>query len=349
MLQGMMKHLIHWLVGIFGPSAIDTRCKSIPPNHKILVFSKGITILYCVTGQEHKKICGFLLGLIVDLPVPGGLDSSRVVKAVRALLDFLFLAQFQCHTSDTLSRLEDSLAAFHDNKAVFVDLGIRENFNIPKLHGLVHYASSIRLFGTTDNYNTEQSERLHIDLAKNAYRAMNRKDEFSQMTAWLERREKVQWHNASINWRQNHLQNIRTRTPIEPLRVRAQSIKIAQKPSSKAVPFPDLFWKYGARLFQDALADFIAGVNNPGLGTRALRARAENTLLPFRTVRVYHNIKFTAANDTQASGIIDAVHVQPDQKDKRGRIIPARFDTVLIRGSGQGEFLLHSHRGLDPE
>jgi len=139
MLQGMVKHLIQWLIGIFGPSVIDVRCKSIPPNHKILIFSKGITILSCVTGKEHKKICGFLLGLIIDLLVPGGMDSLHVVKAVCALLDFLFLAQFQSHTSDTLSWLEDSLVAFHNNKAIFVDLGIWEDFNIPKLHGLLHY------------------------------------------------------------------------------------------------------------------------------------------------------------------------------------------------------------------
>ena len=48
----------------------------------------------------------------------------------------------------------------HNNKAVFIDLGIHENFKIPKLHSLIHYASSICLFGTTDNYNTEQTERL---------------------------------------------------------------------------------------------------------------------------------------------------------------------------------------------
>ena len=337
MLQGLMKHLIGWLVSIFGPSTIDTRCKSMPPNHSILLFTKGITTLSRVSGREHKKMCGILLGLIVDLPVPGGLDSSRVVKAVRALLDFLFLAQFRCHTSGTLCRLEDSLTAFHNNKAVFVDLGIRENFDIPKLHSLLHYASSIRLFGTTDNYNTEQSERLHIDLAKDAYRATNRKDEYAQMTTWLERREKVQRHSASIDRRQNHWQNVRTRTPIGPLCVRAQSIKMAQTPSRKAVPFPDIFWKYSAPLFQDALADFIAGVNNPGLGVRALRVHAANTLLPFRTVRVYHNIKFTARSDAQELEIVDAVHVRLEQKDSRGQIIPARFDTVLIQDSGQGK------------
>jgi hypothetical protein len=92
-----------------------------------------------------------------------------VVKAVRTLLDFLFLAQFPSHTSETLRRLEDCLLAFHNNKDVFLDLGVRENFNIPKLHSLTHYTQSIQLFGTTDNYNTEQSEWLHIDFAKDAY------------------------------------------------------------------------------------------------------------------------------------------------------------------------------------
>jgi hypothetical protein len=48
------------------------------------------------------------------------------------------------------------------------------------------YALLIQLFGTTDNYNTEQSECLHIDFTKDTYRATNHKDEYSQMTKWLE-------------------------------------------------------------------------------------------------------------------------------------------------------------------
>ncbi|KAH9056273.1 hypothetical protein EDB87DRAFT_1545019, partial [Lactarius vividus] len=79
----------------------------------------------------------------------------------------------------------------HNNKAVFVDLGVCEHFNIPKLHSLMHYSPSIALFGTTDNYNTEQTERLHIDFTKDAYHATNHKDEYPQMTLWLERREKL--------------------------------------------------------------------------------------------------------------------------------------------------------------
>jgi Plavaka transposase len=202
MLQGVMKHLIGWLVSIFGAVAIDARCKAIPPSHKTMLFTKGIATLSRVSGHEHKKMCSILLGLIIDLPIPGGRDSSRVVKAVRALLDFLFLAQFPSQTSDTIRRLEDSLSVFHDNKQVFIDLEVRENFKIPKLHSLTHYAQSIQLFGTTDNYNTEQSERLHINFTKDAYRATNRKDEYSQMTVWLKRREKIKQHADSIEWRQ---------------------------------------------------------------------------------------------------------------------------------------------------
>jgi len=161
---------------------------------------------------------------------------------------------------------------------VFLDLGIWHNFHIPKLHSLLHYASSIRLFGTTDNYNTEQSERLHINLTKNAFHATNWKDEYAQMTTWLERREKLQQHSASIDRRQNHLQTIWTWTPIRPPCVRTQSIKFAQTPSRKAVSFPDIFWKYGAPLFQDTLADFIVSIKNPDLQLRALHERAGNVL-----------------------------------------------------------------------
>jgi len=200
MLQGVMKHLIAWLTDkrTFRPAQINARCKSLPPSHHITLFLGGRSHLSCVTGVEHKNMCRILIGLVINLPLPSGQGPSCVIKAVRALLDFLYLAQFPSHTSETLYLLDDSLAWFHQNKLVFVDLGTREHFNIPKFHSLIHYNSSIRLFGTTDNYNTEQSERLHIDFAKNAYRASNHKDEYPQMTTWLERREKVEQHALAI-------------------------------------------------------------------------------------------------------------------------------------------------------
>ncbi|KAF8817599.1 hypothetical protein BYT27DRAFT_7332700 [Phlegmacium glaucopus] len=90
---------------------------------------------------------------------------------------------------------------FHDNKSIFVDLDIRDAFNIPKLHSARHYVEYIKLYGTLDNLNTEYTEHLHINLAKDAYAATNHKDEFTQMTIWLERKEKILWHRQYVEWR----------------------------------------------------------------------------------------------------------------------------------------------------
>ena len=125
LLQGVMKHIVEWLSSptVFGSADINMQCRCLPPNHSITLFGKGITMLSHLSGKDHKNICRILLGLIVGLSVPGGQASSRVVRAVRALLDFLYLSQFPSHTTDTLCQLQDSLALFHENKAVFVDLG----------------------------------------------------------------------------------------------------------------------------------------------------------------------------------------------------------------------------------
>ena len=352
LLQGVVRHLITWLRSpiTFGQAEIDARCRSLPPNHHTRLFTNGISGLSGsrITGKEHKDICRILLGLVIQLPLPNGQAPSRLVKAVRALLDFVYLAQYPSHTTLTLYRLEESLARFHQNKDIFIDLGVRGHFNIPKLHSLLHYQSSISLFGTTDNYNTEQSERLHIDFTKDAYRATNHKDEYPQMTAWLERREKIQRHDAFIGWRQatggqQSMPNYTLPTPIGPPQAHSRTLKMTRNPSVKKVTFDSLAENYGAIDFQDALADFIAQVTHPGTSASALRNWARNLLISFRAVPVYHKIKFTSSDSSLEPDIVDAVFVRPEQKDTHGRIIPSRFDTVLVRGKEEGQ--IHGTNG----
>jgi len=346
LLQGVVKHITAWLSNpvVFGAAKINARCRSLPPSHNTTLFPNGITMLSRVSGKEHKDICRILLGLIVDLPLSDRQAPSRVVQAVRGLLDFIYLAQYPSHTTTSLRHLEECLAHFHQNKGVFVDLGVREHINIPKFHSLIHYVLSIKLFGSTDNYNTEQSERLHIDLAKDAYRATNRKDEFSQMTTWLERREKVQMHMALIKRRQQGHTTVPTLVPMGPLQVDTRTLKMTQHPTVKAVTFEELASRYGAVDFQDALADFIASVNYPGATAARLRTRGANTLLPFRSVPVFHRIKFTStSHNSENSQIVDSVIIRPEQEDTHGRIVPARFDTVIVHGKDPS--VVHGQHG----
>ncbi|KAG1860757.1 hypothetical protein F4604DRAFT_1882538 [Suillus subluteus] len=190
--DGLVKHLLAWLEVACGAMEIDARCQRLPPNHHIQLFTKGITTLSCVSGTKHAQICCFLLSIIIDIRLPNNLNAGHLLQAVQGLLDFI---------TETLQLLDEALDLFHENKLIFVDLGIQNNFNLPKLHAARHYPLMIMLFGSTDNYNTEYTEWLHIDLAKDAYRATNHKDEFAQMTRWLERKEKILRHQKYVTWR----------------------------------------------------------------------------------------------------------------------------------------------------
>ncbi|TFK59866.1 hypothetical protein BDN72DRAFT_872993 [Pluteus cervinus] len=317
--QGLIKHLIEWLREAYGDAEIDARCRRLPPNHQVRQFFKGITRMTRVTGKEHSQISRIILGILIDAKPHHHhttAQSKRLVHAVRGLLDFVFIAQFPTHTSATLRDLKTALNDFHAYKNVFIQLNIRIDFNIPKLHSLEHYSDLIQFYGTTDNYNTEYTERLHIDFAKEAFRSTNMRDEFPQMTLWLDRREKVIEHEQVIRSRQSSL-----RPPPNPYH--SNSIRIS---------LDTLVEKYKAIHFANALAQFIVSRREPTYSWHQIEQHARDLQLPDVSFSVYHSIKFVIDTDLK-SETIDIIHAKPSRSDKRGRPIPPRFDTALLTQS----------------
>lgn len=211
----------------------------------------------------------------------------------------------------------------------------------------------IKLFGTTDNYNTEYTERLHIELAKDAWRATNFKDEFPQMTLWLEWKEKILCHDKFVKWWlagcPGPLSRISSSLPLGV--VYERQVKMPKHPSAKAVTLDIIANEYGARYFKDALARYVAQYRKPGtILTRAqIEHEALEVAIPFCAVPVYHIIKFTTPDYiTHSQLIVDSAHVKPAWHDGHGNLIPARFDTVLVNdGTGgpigvNGAFILSS-------
>ncbi|KAI0282932.1 hypothetical protein BC826DRAFT_1093882 [Russula brevipes] len=172
---------------------LDAHFKAIPGHLGLRHFKHGISGISQWTRKEHKAMEMVFLGAIA------GAVDKRVVLIARSIMDFIYYAQLQTHSAQTIANLEHSLADFHANKTSLIDLGVRRHFNIPKVHNVSHYADSIHSRGSLDVYNTEASERLHIDYAKDAYRASNRRDYVSQMTRWLQRREVMHTHSAFIS------------------------------------------------------------------------------------------------------------------------------------------------------
>lgn len=326
--QGILKHLKSWIISAYGAIEIDARCRRLPPNHNIRVFMKGISTLTRVTGQEHEEMSRFLLGLIIDLPLPNGMDSRRLVACLRAFLDFLYLARYPEHSEETLSDMQAALNSFHANKTIFVDLEIRDHFQLPKLESLNHFLASIRDFGALDNCNTEYTERLHIDMAKDAYRATNHKDEYPQMTLWLDRKEKIVRHDKFILWRfTGPTGNI----PLLPsLQLSNRQLKMTKWPST-TVMLIDLPTLYGVPFFVAALTRYVAQFHNPTFDGRTLENAAYGVNIDFSRIFVFHRIKFIRHDPIKNEhATVDAIHVQPSRRDRRGDNLPARFDVALI-------------------
>ncbi|KAF8134816.1 hypothetical protein EV363DRAFT_1447582 [Boletus edulis] len=183
--QGILKdHLKKWCMGIVGKQTFDARFRAMTYFPGLRHWKEGISKVKQWTGGDHKQLQHTFVSALV-----GTTPHQDVISASRALLDFIYLAQYQSHTDATILALQAALDNFHHHKEIFVDLGYHKHFNIPKFHSLTHYVSTIRSLGSLDGFNSEHSERLHIDYAKKAYAKSNRRDYTAQMTKWLQRQE----------------------------------------------------------------------------------------------------------------------------------------------------------------
>lgn len=131
---------------------VDNRFKVMTGHPSLCHFWKGITLVSQWTGQEYKELEKVFLGVIA------GTADGAVISAVRAALNFIYYAHFECHTDSSLKKLEAAWIDFHEWKSVFVDHSVCEHFNIPKLHSMHHYLHMIKLHSTMDNFNTKLPE-----------------------------------------------------------------------------------------------------------------------------------------------------------------------------------------------
>ncbi|KAJ7764066.1 hypothetical protein B0H14DRAFT_2403397, partial [Mycena olivaceomarginata] len=270
--------------------------------------------------------------LVGKLPTKG-------IRACRAILDFIYLAQYSTHDDGTLSSMRSALAVYHADRDYFITATVREDFNIPKFHSLLHYVESIEFFGTTDNYNTETFERLHIDFAKNGWRASNRRDEFPQMITWLGRQEKISLLSAYLAWLESTTETgTASCNPMRNEREMRESVM-----ESKSCPNWEFFGRafgsdiscnHSTNSFIHTLKEFL---NNNSLRPTQLRSAT----LPFSRLDVYHNFKFEPSSLDSGAGAgennpedFQTVTARPQSEDHTS---PARFDTVIARNNSTAE------------
>ena len=323
--QGIIKYLIEWCQILMTEAELDARVRALPKTFGIRHFKNGFSVLSQVSGPERKQMAHIFLACIVG-KVPTG-----VIMCVKAILDFVYLAQYKAHDTDTLQYLEDALDTFQKNQKVFIQLEIHPTLNIPKFHALRHYLESIKLFGTTDNYNTEMFERFHIDFAKEGFRASNKRDVFPQMIVWLSRREKVSMFS-------NYLDLIDNPNMFNPRPKSLQSrntITIAKHPPYKKRKLATIEKHHNAPNFSRDLSYFL---NNFLLHPES-DSMATQYALPFGELDVFTQFKFHPNslqeddNDTEGTEENNTIKALPGGLNNTA----ARFDTVVAITSDEAE------------
>ncbi|KAK6980949.1 hypothetical protein R3P38DRAFT_3294138 [Favolaschia claudopus] len=331
-------HAVKWTTQAIagGEAEIDQRFRAMTPHPSLRHFKKGISGVSQWTGRERKEMEKVYLGILADATDP------EVLLAARAILDFIYYAHFETHCDESLAQLDAAWVSFHAHKHAFIRLGLRNHFNISKIHKLKHYVDSIRSRGTTDGTNSEATERLHIDLAKLGYRASNKKDYTQQMTVWLQRQEAVRKFKNYICWVDSESDSAACSSDSEESHTSSDSdaavppprppssspaFSLPKKPSFPAASAGTIARDFCAPRFVDKVADFLHDtfrIQAPiDESTKFAVFKRVKLQLPFLAEVASGDLRDTV----RASKAVPAKTTSKGYRPEKG----GTFDTVLVR------------------
>jgi hypothetical protein len=114
-----------------------------------------------------------------------------MVRAVSAFTEFCYLVRRSQIDETTLASIEAAVERFHREREIFIEVGVREDFSLPRQHSLNHYSSLIRLFGAPNGICLSITESKHIESVKDPWRRSNHNQPLGQMLLTTQRLDKL--------------------------------------------------------------------------------------------------------------------------------------------------------------
>ncbi|KAG2143841.1 uncharacterized protein EDB93DRAFT_1251891 [Suillus bovinus] len=158
-------------------------------------FAKGVTHVKQMTGHEYRDIQHTIVASIA------GATSPQFVHAIRAIVEFIYLAQNPVHSPETLQSMEQALSDFHSFKGTIIEAearkgkkGVKENFFIPKLELLQSFKGTVQWLSTLMQFSADITECLLITHCKDLFpwMAWQSKDFTEQCMQILNRQEAME-------------------------------------------------------------------------------------------------------------------------------------------------------------
>lgn len=206
-LHGLLRfwrdHTFKWIMYLVGKGELSKRLRALQPIVGMRHFKQGINSLSQWSGREDREVMRFIIAVIDGVPK----IDPIATRCLRALHDFIYLAQYRSHSDDSLKYLHAALKTFHSLKNIFIQNGARRgkkrvihHFRIPKLAALHSYNFHIPRMGTSPQFSTEITETLHQTMAKLPYKKTNRRDFEVQMCRYLDRIERIKNLDELVAW-----------------------------------------------------------------------------------------------------------------------------------------------------
>jgi hypothetical protein len=306
-------HVLKWVSQLVGPVELDARLKTLQPMIGFRQWKKGIKDIVQWTGREDRELQRCLLAVACG----GKLMTPVAVQSLRAIFDFIYLAQYYSHSETTLGYMVEALDTFHRTKDEWIRLKARRGKKnkihthfkaIPKLSGMLDFVPNITEMGSCPQFSSDAPEKKHQKMNKVPYAASNGRDFQEQMCRHLDRREKVDFTNQFLLWHcppepndvidQYHDKVARREHRVVDLKDNMYSVTGTGPTIRLPAPHEQVAFDATAAKFQlpdmrPGLADFLSGASTRTTGNNRIRlAQDDAALLPnYDCINVWHSFR----------------------------------------------------------